>query len=138
MFLFRRNGVRTMRALRSLYWIFIAQNSPEGRAERLLRDWLSPEQLAQFDADGYFEVTGCHSGRRYRIHRRTMSNVVEVDADGQPAIGWCFVPERGLAVGDVMLAQKIALETDETAVLALARPFCPRPPSLPRAVRRAY
>lgn len=138
MFLFRRNGVRTMRALRSLYWTFIAQNDPEGRAERLLRDWLSPEQRAQFDAESYFEVTGCHTGRRYRIHQGTMSNVFELDEKLQPRIGWCFVPERALVAGDVMLAQKIALETDEAAALAVARPFSPRPPSLPRAVRRAY
>ncbi|MET4121329.1 hypothetical protein ABIB90_007113 [Bradyrhizobium sp. JR4.1] len=40
--------------------------------------------------------------------------------------------------GDVMLAQKIALETDEAAVLALAHRFSPRLPSLPRVARRAY
>lgn len=68
----------------------------------------------------------------------TLSNVVELDASGQPAIGWCFVPDRALAAGDVMLAQKIALETDEAAVLALAHRFFPRLPSLPRVVRRAY
>jgi hypothetical protein len=141
MFLFRRNGVASgarLHAVRSLYSTFIEQNGPETRARRLLRDWLSPEQRAQFDANNYFEVTGSHTGRRYRVHYGTMSNVVEVDADGQPAIGWCFVPERALAPGDVMLAQKIALETDEAGVLALAHRFSPKPPSLPRAVRRAY
>ena len=105
---------------------------------RLLRDWLSPAQRAQFDANNYFEVTGSHTGRRYRVQFGTLSNVVELDASGQPAIGWCFVPDRALATGDVMLAQKIALETDEAAVLALAHRFSPRLPSLPRVVRRAY
>jgi hypothetical protein len=37
-----------------------------------------------------------------------------------------------------MLAQKIALETDEAAVLAIAKPFSPRLPFVPRAVRRAH
>jgi len=111
---------------------------PRNACEASLRDWLSPAQRAQFDTNNYFEVTGSHTGRRYRVHYGTMSNVVEVDADGQPATGWCFVPERALAPGDVMLAQKIALETDEAGVLALAHRFSPRPPSLPRAVRRAY
>ncbi|UFW88360.1 hypothetical protein BjapCC829_07310 [Bradyrhizobium barranii] len=141
MFLFRRNGVGScarLRALRSLYWSFIEQNGPEARARRLLRDWLSPDQRAQFDAEGYFDVTGSHTGRRYRIHQGTMSNVLELDEERQPKIGWCFVPERALAVGDMMLAQKIALETDEAAVLALAHRFSPRLPSLPREVRRAY
>ncbi|MBM7487922.1 hypothetical protein ACVWWI_006529 [Bradyrhizobium sp. USDA 3686] len=45
-----------------------------------------------------------------------------------------FRPERALAAGDVMLAQKIALETDEAAALALAHGFSPRLPSLPRVV----
>ncbi|MGO4506322.1 hypothetical protein AB4Z51_04830 [Bradyrhizobium sp. 2TAF36] len=124
--------------LRSLYLIFIEQNGPEARARRLLRDWLSPEQRAQFDAKNYCEVTGSHTGKRYRVHYGTVSNVVEVDASGQPATGWCFVPERALAAGDVMLTQKIALETDEAAVLTLAHRCSPRQPSLPRVVRRAY
>jgi PIN domain len=37
------------------------------RGLELLRDWLSPEQLVQFERKGYFDDTGCHSGRRYRI-----------------------------------------------------------------------
>src|SRR3954469_12555270 len=130
MFLFRRSDANSarFRALRELYRSFTEQNGPEARSRRLLRDWLSLEQRMQFDTNNYFEVTGSHTGRRYRVHYGTMSNVVEVDADGQPATGWCFVPERALAPGDVMLAQKIALETDEAGVLALAHRFSPRPP----------
>jgi hypothetical protein len=33
---------------------------------------------------------------------------------------WCFAPEGKLAVGDVLLAQKIALETMERETLAIA------------------
>ena len=126
-----------MRALRALYRSFIEQNGSEARARRLLREWLSPDQRAQFDAKGYFEVTGSYTGRRYRIHYGTMTNVFELDEDMQPKIGWCFVPERAVVAGDVMLA-KIALETDEAAVLALANRLSPRPSSPPRVVRRAY
>jgi hypothetical protein len=141
MFLFRRNGVASsarLRAVRSLYLTFIEQNGPEARARRLLREGLSPDQRAQFDAKGYFEVTGFHTGRRYRIQYGTMTNVLELDDEMQPKIGWCFVPERALVAGDVMLAQKVALETDEAAVLAFANQFALRPPSLPRVVRRAH
>jgi len=35
------------------------------------------------------------------------------------------MPEGGLVAGDVMLAQKIALETCETSTLALANRFPP-------------
>jgi hypothetical protein len=139
MFWFRRSGSSpSVSAVRALYRSFIQQNGPERRARGLLREWLSPNQRAQFDADGYFEVTGSHTGRQYRVHQGTMTNVFELDEEMQPKIGWCFVPERALVAGDVMLAQKIALETDEAAVLAVAKPFSPRPRSLPRVVRRAY
>lgn len=142
MFLFRGGGVgsraASLRAVRAFYRSFAKQNDPETRAFRLLREWLSPEQRAQFDAEDHFEVIGSHTGRRYRIHRGTVSNVLELDEEGQPKFGWCFLPESALAAGDVMLAQKIALETDEAAVLAIANRVSTRPPSRPRVVRRAY
>jgi hypothetical protein len=42
---------------------------------------------------------------------------------GAPRNGWCFVPNAYLVAGDVMLAQKIALETDERGALAVAKNF---------------
>ena len=50
----------------------------------------------------------------------------------EPRKGWCFVPEGNLVPGDVMLAQKIALETDERGALAVARQFLVPPPLAPR------
>jgi hypothetical protein len=140
MFSFRRRGADSVRAraVRAFYRSFIEQNGSEVRARRLLREWLSPDQRAQFDAKGYFEVTGSHTGRRYRIHYGTVSNVLELGDEMQPKTGWCFVPEHALVAGDVMLAQKIALETDEAAVLAIANRVSMRPPSRPQVVRRAY
>jgi hypothetical protein len=44
---------------------------------------------------------------------------------------WCFGPEGGLAPGDILLAQKIALETMERKVLALANRQTPRVARLP-------
>ena len=126
------------RAVRAFYQSVIEQNGPEARARRLLRDWLSADQRDEFDAHGFFEVTGSHIGRRYRIHQGTVTNVLELDEKNEPKMVWCFLPERALAAGDVMLAQKIALETDEAAVLAIANRVSTRPPSRPRAVRRAY
>lgn len=98
----------------------------EARGVRLLKGWLSPEQLAQYDAKSYFEVTGCHSGKRYRISHGISMNVHEIDGAGRPRVGWCFAPRGHLAAGDVMLAQKIALETDECGALALANNFAVR------------
>lgn len=89
----------------------------------LLDDWMTPEQREQFAATCSFEVKGSHTGRRYRIRYGTASNVCELDDEGRPVVGWCFVPEGSLTAGDVMLAQKIAIETDEPATLAVARRF---------------
>ena len=97
----------------------------EARGLKLLRGWLSPEQLAQYDAKSYFDVTGCDSGKRYRIRPGTSMNIYEIDPAGFPLTGWCFVPNASLVAGDVMLAQKIALETDERGALAVAKRFAP-------------
>jgi hypothetical protein len=100
-----------------------AQRAREARGLELLRQWLSRDQLAQFDATGYFDVTGCDSGRRYRIRHGTGMNIYEIDKDGHERTGWCFVPDGCLVAGDVLLAQKIALETDERGALAVAKNF---------------
>jgi hypothetical protein len=105
------------------YWL---GTEPEARALRLLRQWLSPEQLAQFDKKGYFDVTGSDSGKRYRIQHGTAMNIHEIDHTGQVLGGWCFVPSIQLVAGDVMLAQKIALETNERGALAVAKSFPPK------------
>lgn len=89
----------------------------------LLREWLLPEQRAQFDANKWFDVIGCDTGKRYRIRYGRATNVVEISEEHCPVIGWCFVPKGPLVAGDVMLAQKIALETDEHAALSVAQPF---------------
>jgi hypothetical protein len=101
-------------------------NESEARGLKLLKEWLSQEQLAQYEKYKYFAVTGSHSGKRYRIRHGTGTNVYELDGAGRPRAGWCFVPKDYLVVGDVMLAQKIALETDECGALAIANNFLPR------------
>ena len=95
----------------------------EARGLELLKEWLSPQQFAQYNAKSYFEVTGCHSGRRYRISHGTSMNIHELDGAGCPCVGWCFAPKGYLVAGDVMLAQKIALETDEHGALTVANRF---------------
>jgi len=105
---------------------YLRPSRREQRGLKLLREWLSQEQLAQFDANNYFEVIGCHTGKRYRICHGNGANIVELDDRARPTTGWCFVPNEHLVAGDVMLAQKIALETDEQGALAKANRFTPR------------
>jgi len=111
-------GARNVLNLRERYRAMM--DARETRGITLLREWLSPMQRAQFDASKSFDVVGCDSGRRYRIHDGRVTNVHEIDDAGQPVTGWCFVPSGHLVAGDVMLAQKIALETNERATLAVA------------------
>jgi hypothetical protein len=72
-----------------------------------LKEWLSSVQSVQYDAKRYFEVIGCHSGKRYRISHGNSMNIHELDGAGHPCVGWCFVPKGYLVAGDVMLAQKL-------------------------------
>ena len=93
------------------------------RGINLLKQWLSPEQLAQYESHRYFDVIGRQSGKHYRILYGTAMNIREMDPRGRAAVGWCFVPRGTLVAGHVMLAQKIALETDERSALAVAKKF---------------
>lgn len=90
------------------------------RATALLKGWLSPSQSTEFERKGSFEVRGCASGRRYRICHGRQGNVLELDDGGNRVAALCFLPEGRLATADVMLSQKIMLETDELNVLRIA------------------
>jgi hypothetical protein len=126
------------RALRRLYKIARQKDTPQIRGLRLLRSWLSPHQRAQFDAFGYFDVIGGASGKKYRIYFGTSANIQELGEDGVPRAGWCVVPLGNLVPGDVMLAQKIALEASEYATLAVANKLPPLPGNWRRDLRRPF
>jgi hypothetical protein len=132
---------RKIQILRDRFQEIGGEDAREARGLTLLLEWLSPEQRAQFDADGHFDVIGCRTGKRYRISYGSGTNVHEIDDTCRPIMGWCFVPSGHLVAGDVMLAQKVALETGELTALAVANRF---PPQLPRRTsandlrRRAY
>ena len=93
----------------------------EERGLRLLRSWLSPKQAQQWDARSEFEVVGSHTETRYRIRRGKVMNVHELDQTGNIVAHWCFAPKGDLPMGDILLAQKIALETMERDALRIAR-----------------
>jgi hypothetical protein len=85
------------------------------RAESLLKSRLTPQQLAQYERGRSFEVTGS-AGGRYRINHGDVYNITRLDVDEII----CTVPEGHLCIGDTLLAQKIALETDEPGTLKIA------------------
>jgi hypothetical protein len=98
----------------------LASSQAQQKSLVLLRLWLSPEQAAQYNCEEHFDVIGSDTGTRYRIRRGQVMNIDQLDSSGNRVCRWCFAPEGGLAAGDCMLAQKIALETFETKVLAIA------------------
>jgi len=95
----------------------------ERKGMELLLKNLSTRQRQQYEAFGYFDVSGSDTGRRYRIFHGRFGNVRELGRNDRVSIGKCFLPEGDLAAGDCMLAQKIALENRESAVLRVALPF---------------
>jgi hypothetical protein len=110
-----------------------AYRGSEERSQDLLRQWLSPDQVDQYDTYWRFDVVGSDTGTRYRIRRGTVMNIEELTRDGYVARRWCFAPEGSLAICDVMLAQKIALETFELDALAIANHDGPQGPGFRRS-----
>ena len=96
----------------------IEREKAEDVAIALLKENLSPAQRRQFEKDGCFEVTGGRTGKRYRI--RGSCRVECLDGNGGCVCRLCFYPRGGLAAGDVMLAQKFALELFESEALWVA------------------
>jgi hypothetical protein len=115
-------GIRQALAFRNWYRDSQCTNA-EMRAANLLKEWLSSEQLAQYEAYRYFDVIGGQSGTLYRVRYGTGMNITQMGSGGKIEAGLCFVPCEPLVAGDVMLAQKIALETDEWSAIVVARRF---------------
>jgi hypothetical protein len=86
---------------------------------------LTSRQLNEFLTYRRFDVVGGVSGRIYRIRLVGARNVEELDDQGRSVRRLCFFPEGELVAGDVVLAQKVALETLETEALTIANSFPP-------------
>jgi len=100
-----------------------ASREEEARGLRLLQENLSPAQREQHGRFGYFDVVGGNTGKRYRIKYGFQLNVVLLDNRGRTKAVLCFAPDGNLPAGDVMLAQKLALELFETDTLKIANKF---------------
>jgi hypothetical protein len=114
--------------LRQIWWRMASRLCGDRRYRRglrLLEANLTPSQLSQFLAYRRFDVVGGVSGRIYRINFTGARNVEELDRESQCVSRLCFFPEGELVAGDVVLAQKVALETFETEALAIANRFPP-------------
>ena len=88
------------------------------RAEALLLACLTDEQKHELVTDKRFNVV-TPSGKRYRIKRHTHGNVLLLDDHGEPVRRYCAQP-GGVPDDDAILAQVLALRTDEAAFLRVA------------------
>jgi hypothetical protein len=91
----------------------------------LLKNNLTPEQAHQLCRTCAFDVIGGATGRRYRIRHGFTFNVDLLSERGQRVASFCFRPRGYLPMGDIMLAQKNALELFELETLKIAN--CLRP-----------
>ncbi|HXD39246.1 MAG TPA: hypothetical protein VN649_01700 [Ramlibacter sp.] len=91
------------------------------RSRVLLERALTPEQRRDLFARGYFYV----KGRRfnYRIREGHSGNVDALDSRGCVIDRFCAHPLGRVPVYDVMLAQKLWIETDEAMFLRKAAPY---------------
>jgi hypothetical protein len=80
-------GIRQARAFRNWYREAGCTN-PEMRGITLLKEWLSPEQLAQYESHRYFDVIGRQSGTRYRIRHGTELNITQIDLRGKASVSF--------------------------------------------------
>lgn len=104
-------------------WGAVGDEEANKKGIELLKSHLTPEQIKTYEEKNYFEVKGGSSGKTYRINHGRQMNIHELDAGGKPIQGWCFLPRGALVAGDVMLAQKNALELYEDKALRIANKF---------------
>jgi hypothetical protein len=104
-----------------------ARGVTRARSLRLLKENLTPNQLEHFLKEGFFHVIGGTTGNRYRVAYGITMNVSQLDAEGCAIRHFCFYPIGTMAEGDVMLAQKLALELFELDALTVANKLHPNP-----------
>lgn len=91
------------------------------RADRLLRSYLSADQVSSVDREGWFEVVSSR-GRPWRILvGYSVRNCLLLDEKRKKVSRWCLQQAELVPEEDANLAQKLLLETDEDAFLAVAK-----------------
>lgn len=100
--------------------LLFGRSSAFNRGIMLLLENLSPRQRDEFLRYGYFHVVGGSTQRLYRICTGRQVNVLQLTEKRRRVCIWCFYPAGNLVEGDVMLAQKLALELFEEQALSVA------------------
>jgi hypothetical protein len=108
------------------------RSEAETRSKELLYGLLSGEQLAEMEAATQFHVQGA-DGHTYLIRKGHGHNVWRIEG-GLRTIEYCIVTRGHVPVYDLMLTQKLLLETDPEHFMAKAnsREMTPRRRSIQR------
>lgn len=102
---------------RSEYAATPGLNLAQDRARELLLSHLNEEQRSHYNEHRWFMVLGSRTLRRYRIEiHHLVANVRRID-DGARLCAHC---NDNLPIFDHLLAQKLMIESDEDAFLAIA------------------
>ena len=88
-----------------------ALEEADRRAEELLVAHLDKEQRKQYRTEKKFKVVG-GDGALFEIGSAWSSNVREMTPDGKHIARFCIHPRESVPIPDLLLAQKLMLETD--------------------------
>ena len=96
------------------------QKHAKAKAEQLLVEHLTEEQEKAWKENRAIFVTA-KSGRRFKIREGRAGNIEEINADGKAIRSFCVhVEPYNVPDADNVLAQKLALEHNEEALLRVA------------------
>jgi hypothetical protein len=105
----------------SLNDYYLPDQAAEAKARVLLERALTPQQRRDLFAKRCFYVKGKRF--TYRIREGHSGNVDQLDSAGLVISRFCALPFGRVPVYDVMLAQKLWIETDENMFLKKAAPY---------------
>lgn len=96
------------------------REAAQERARQALIDHLTDKQLEVFERNHSVPVTAFKSGNKYLIEKGRSGNVRVLDKDGRTRERLCFHPRILCPDYDVMLMQKLMLESAEEEALRVA------------------
>jgi hypothetical protein len=99
----------------------IQKGRAEQRALSLLLGLLNHEQRYDFQAHGYFHVTGGSTGERYRIRVDSAVNIDVLGENGTVRYHLCGRPNGNIPMYDVMAGQLLYLQDRVTEARFLAQ-----------------
>ncbi len=97
----------------------LAEVQADNRAEVLLQEVLAMTGVAAVEPDGSF-IVASPDGRRYRIERGAMHNVVALSSEDQAIARLCVISSVHIPTADLMLGQALLLRNCPEEFLRLA------------------